>query len=332
MSRDISLEPHLSVAALTAHVEKHYSLKAKTLTALDLNVYRVDTERSVLVARVFPQESASSVILKVAELLGHVSQHAFPAEQCFEAGGTSVSTLDGREGCVLLTHFVDGKRPERNKVTFYRLGRLHGRLARIPIPDGTPTGGAWHHITLGGGIKEETAAAIELLDRVTSTRVGGEAGKQHVKRLQDELQRIHAMPMNDLPKGIIHPDLVPANIIAQEVDGDAHDKWTVIDWAGAGVGPRILTLSFLLAVASARGSLGLIKAVVKGYLASGAGLEACELDDRLPTCIYARLLVIHCWEVVTGRRTAAETVDNLPYLEDMGLRVSKRTREILASS
>jgi Ser/Thr protein kinase RdoA (MazF antagonist) len=143
------------------------------------------------------------------------------------------------------------------------------------------------------------------------------------------------MQTGDLPVSLIHADLVTPNVVAQPRDeGSEYDKWTVVDWAGAGVGPRILSLAFLAAVASPwrpAGSMGLINAVVKGYLSAGAKLEPCELDERLPLFVCARHLVIRCWEVAVGRTTAVDVVAGLPKLFEVGQKVAARMREVIAA-
>jgi hypothetical protein len=48
-------------------------------------------------------------------------------------------------------------------MSFYRLGRLLGRLHTISVPEDVQEGGAWHHLSTGGIFKDECNAAIQLL-------------------------------------------------------------------------------------------------------------------------------------------------------------------------
>ena len=87
--------------------------------------------------------------------------------------------------------------------------------------------------------------------------------------LCDELAR--ADDCSDLPSALIHPDFVPPNIIAS-TNGDL----VSIDWTGAGLGPRVPSLGFLLWAAGAQG-MAYVDAVVAGYR-SWVRLEPDELE------------------------------------------------------
>ncbi len=62
-----------------------------------------------------------------------------------------------------------------------------------------------------------------------------------------------------LPQALIHPDFVPANAIASRAAGTV-----LIDWTGAGRGPRLWSLAFLLWAAGCEG-LRCVDAVVAAY-------------------------------------------------------------------
>ena len=107
----------------------------------------------------------------------------------------------------------------------------------------------------------------------------------------------------DLPQALIHPDFVPANAILTPDDG-----LVLVDWTGAGRGPRLYPLAFLLWAAGCAGPSRL-DAVVAGYRE-----HVMPGDDeigRLAGAIWARPLVLACWMVLAGRKGLAETVAEL---------------------
>jgi Ser/Thr protein kinase RdoA (MazF antagonist) len=279
------------------------------------------------VARVFPGEQALQVAMRLYGILQHLQTHDYPAERPAVTVVHTVSKLDPAlpAGAVLATTFVPGTRPERNRVTFYKLGQLLGRLHALPIPEGQSKGGAWHHLSLLGGIDQECDAAARMLD---VAQQGDDA--EDVTRLRDavrHVQRAFAAEEANLPQAIVHPDLVPSNVIVRE---GSDDEWTVVDWAGSGAGPRILSLGFLLGVGAIRGKLILVQAVMKGYAAHASRLQAAELRV-LREAAYARFLTMEYWEVGVGRKQPAEAVKGLDGLLEMGDQVVAKVKEILGS-
>lgn len=69
-------------------------------------------------------------------------------------------------------------------------------------------------------------------------RAGYEAFRTEIERSDD---------FHDLPHALIHPDFVPANVVESPDAG-----LVVIDWTGAGRGPRISSSGFLLWAAGGR--------------------------------------------------------------------------------
>jgi thiamine kinase-like enzyme len=82
----------------------------------------------------------------------------------------------------------------------------------------------------------------------------------------------------DLPHGFVHPDPVPANAI-QVADGGL----VVVDWSGAGRGPRLPSLACRLFTAGVR-DLRLVDAAVSRYRPAARWLRpsiACGHGIRL---------------------------------------------------
>jgi Ser/Thr protein kinase RdoA (MazF antagonist) len=250
-------------------------------------------------------------IQALSELLQYLEQQRFPAESI--ASPRPVTKLDSGGGSILVTNFVAGQPPPRDRATFLRLGRLLGRIHVMAIPEGTLDGGSWHHLSLTGGVYEDWDAAIRMLEESTQRYRISEPNpaQEDIVVLQKKLEHLKATfsEIERFPTALIHPDLVPRNVIAHahKLAEDKHDKWTVVDWTGAGVGIPVLSLAFLLAVAGSRGPVGLVNAVMNAYSEQVQTLEPVELD-KLPEAIYPRLLTILCWEVAVGRKTPAAAV------------------------
>jgi Ser/Thr protein kinase RdoA (MazF antagonist) len=305
----------VSLEQLKVNLETYYGVTIRKVTILDLNVHRVDIQNGpTWIARVFTQ--SSNEVAELVKLLDYLQQSEFPAEIYASPQPVSESSLGGR---ILVTEFVDGSRPERNRQTFRRLGELLGRLHVIPVPDWLRRGGAWHHLSASGGLSEECEAARTMLETFKAQHKTDNL--EHVDRLMSELGQIQGF--EDLPSTIVHPDFVPSNVIGNASTGN----WTIIDWAGAGCGPRLISLGFLLLVAGVKGKMTLVDSVMSGY-ASHVKLEQSELD-RLSMAIFARPLTMNCWEVSLGRKDVVEVVQGLPALFELADKIAVRVRELV---
>lgn len=102
-----------------------------------------------------------------------------------------------------------------------------------------------------------------------------------------------------LPEGLIHPDFVLANVVATP------GGMVLVDWAGAGRGPRLWSLAFLLYAEAAKEPRR-AGAVLLGYR-EHVTLEAEELD-RLAAVARARPLILRAWSVCMGQTTPREAM------------------------
>jgi Ser/Thr protein kinase RdoA (MazF antagonist) len=233
-------------------------------------------------------------VLQDAAILQRLERAGFPAERC--ADPEPVSEFHGQG--VLVTDFLEDHGPLRPGRPAAILGVLLGRLHAHPATNVRP-GGAWHHLSFTGGPREELAAAAELLeDHLPNVRVSELA---LFDRLRDELARID--DCHDLPQTMVHPDFVPANAIST-----ADGKLAIVDWTGAGRGPRLWSIGFLLWAAGAR-DLRLIDLVVSRYRRS-VELEPAELG-RLEGAIRGRPIVLETWSVCAGRRALPAAIDRI---------------------
>jgi Ser/Thr protein kinase RdoA (MazF antagonist) len=248
-----------------------------------------------------------------AELLRVLGDHGFPAER--PAHPEPVTTHRGQP--VLVTEHVPGT-AARSRRDAARLGELLAELAARQPPDSLGTGGAWHHLCpQGGGPGEELDAIAVLLEaaapRVTAT------DRPRYDELREAVMAID--DCTDLPAVLIHPDHVPANAIVASAG-----EVTLIDWAGAGRGPRLWSLAFLLWAVGHR-DLKLVDAVTAGY-AAHAALEPTELE-RLADAIAARPVVFVAWRFATGRTQIGEAAEELPRIRARAQAIATRAARTL---
>lgn len=361
-----ALHEILTPEQLTTHLETTYNIKIHKTTSLDHNVHRIDhgdpNTPTSWIARIFPQPSALTSLTQLSKLLQYLKSQNFPCES--HPVSNPISTLSSPPSqtlvSIFITTFIPGHRPARNKVTYYRLGKLLGRLHSLPVPE-TFTDlvvGGWHHLVFPGDKICEITSAIDLVQNHLSTLVDDDSEMEATELLLGKLYR-HASTLrriNDsegVVKCIVHPDFVDPNIIehsppntpsafsgsTEKPATEMHAKWTVVDWANAGFGVRIHSLASLLwtcAPISGSGTYGLVDAVLKGYYASitkEMKLRDEEVsEDVLDPALYGGFLAIRAWDVGLGRMSASEVMEMLEreggFVEKMG-RVAIRVREVV---
>ncbi len=291
---------------LAGHLADRYDIEVTGLDELDLGVFRVEkSDGQPWVARVFPAIRPLAQAHGDAELLRRLKQGGFPAERCAHPEPVSVLADQG----VLVTEFVPGSPPDRKPRTVAILGALLGRLHARP-GEGVRPGGAWHHLAVAGGPAEEIEAALTLLNS---------SGAPH--RLSEEVRELDDCA--DLPHSLVHPDFVPPNAI-QTAEGGL----VIVDWTGAGRGPRLWSLGFLLFVAGAR-SLKLVDVVVSRYRRH-TQLQPAELE-RLADAILARPLLMDCWSVAMGRKDADQVSAQCADLRRLAERIAAQARRAFAA-
>jgi Ser/Thr protein kinase RdoA (MazF antagonist) len=287
-------------ARVRVHLEAEYGIRVKTMSELDVGVYRVGQQNgSAWVARVFPAGRPVPAVAGDAEILRFLAGHGFRAER--PAASDPVSELNGQG--VLVTEYVDGatRQQRRDEIRrlggFWSLGVMLGELNTLPVPDapgavGRP-GGAWHHLAEGLP-RDEIGAAARILDQAGERVAAGE-------RKAYQALRAEVAGFDDgagLPHALIHPDFVLANTIPSPSRG-----LVMVDWTGSGQGPRMWSLAFLLYAAGGRG-INRVDSAVTGYLTQ-VRPEPEELD-RLAGLIRVRPAMFHVWAVGQGRKTVAE--------------------------
>jgi Ser/Thr protein kinase RdoA (MazF antagonist) len=306
---------------LRSHLEAQYGIDVTAMADLDIGVWRVvRADGPDWVARWFPARRPAEAVAGDAEILRYVAAHEFPAERC--AADDPVSALDGR--AVLVTEWADPvpRKQRRDAIRAVgglgRLGALLGRLHTLPAAGGAVArpGGAWHHLA-DGPPAEEAVAAGQMLAGAAHLIPDGERAAYEAL-----LTEIRALDTADgLPEALTHPDFVLANVVATP------DAMVCVDWAGAGRGPRVWSLAFLLYAEGAK-DLRRVDVVLAGYRRH-VTLTGEELD-RLAAIARARPLVLSAWSVCTGRTTPTEAVARAAEARSLAEAVAARARAALA--
>lgn len=301
---------------LGAHLRERYGIDVHRVSELDAGVFRVDRrDDPPWVARAFPTERPPSDVEAEARLLKALERRGFPAERC--AHDDPVSRWG--EQTVLVTEFVAPAAPLTRGRPAALLGALLGALHSNPAT-GLRSGGAWHHLTFTGGPREEITAAGELLDEAASEVPVRQLAT--IDRLRQAVEL--ADDCADLPHGLVHPDFVPANAIPTP-----DQRLVIVDWTGAGHGPRLWSLGFLLWAAGARHPR-LIDVAVSRYRRR-ISLEPEELD-RLEGAIAGRPLMLDCWSFCHGRLSLGEAVERLDANRELAGGIAARAREAFTST
>lgn len=276
--RDVYRRP--GAEAMPAHLEDRYGIRVAAMTKIVAGVFRVDREvgppwvaRLSLASRPLARAEEDAGVLRFLERQG------FPAERC--AHPEPVSTLDGR--AVLVTGYVAGKHPDGTAAASRKLGDLLGRLhtlATEPGPAERPAGSLHHLPQYEGGPGQDLAAAAALLADLDG-RVPGE--HRQLYELIGEL-----LPRGDdchgLPEAFLHPDPVRGNVIV--TPGGP----VLVDWAGAGRGPRLASLAALLHTVGPDCAAD----ALAGYRRH-TDLTTEELD-RLEGVLWIRPLLLAAWQ------------------------------------
>ena len=294
--------------ALPAHLEDHYGIRVAGMTKLATGVFRVHRDNGPpWVARLSLTSRPLGRTVQDAEVLRFLERRQFPAERC--AHPKPVTTLGDR--AVLVTGYVPGQRPPSDPATRRKLGDLLGRLhtmATEPGPAERPAGSLHHLPQYEGGPGQDLAAARALL-----ADLDGRVPDEH-RPLYELITGL--LPEGDdchgLPEAFLHPDPVRSNVIVTP------DGPVLVDWTGAGRGPRLASLAALLH------SAGPDQAgeVLEGYR-KHTDLTGEELD-RLEGVLWIRPLWLaawQCWLVCVSPKVSQAFVPDRDYIVALAGRV-----------
>lgn len=283
-------------ARLGALLEREYRLRIEKLTPFfelpDRAVYRADTAAGeALVVRLFPATRPLDRIEGDAAVLRYAAAAGIPAEQHVAAADGRASVQLGGRG-LMVTRHVAGGRPDRDEEGLRQMGEIAGRLSSLlPAP-----GDVQLNRRAGSLPREDLAQGRAWLDRVRAVPGGRRDEVEVIGRALDGTSDCES-----LPAALIHPDCQAVNAIR-----DGEGTVTMIDWAGAGLGPRIVPLGLVLfscVVQTAEDDppaldLGRVEPIVEGFCRHGI-VTVAELD-HLADAVRFRPLVIAARELAQG--------------------------------
>jgi aminoglycoside phosphotransferase (APT) family kinase protein len=306
----------VSGSDLAVHLRDRYGVDVSEVESLDLGVHRVErADGPAWVARVFPGARPPDDVEAEAVLLRALEGGGFPAERC--AHPEPVSRWGERT--VLVTGFVEPAAPIRPGRSAALLGALLGAL-HDHAGRGQRSGGAWHHLSLTGGPREEIAAAAELLDEAVGTVPARRLAM--FDRLREAVEQ--ADDCSDLPHALVHPDFVLANAIPTP-----DQTLVIVDWTGAGRGPPLWSLGFLLWASGARHPR-LIDLAVSRYRRR-ISLEPEELA-RLEGAIWGRPVMLDCWSFCQGRLSLEDAAERLDSNRQLAQAIAAHARTAFAAA
>jgi Ser/Thr protein kinase RdoA (MazF antagonist) len=283
-----------SVDTLPAHLEAVLGISVSKVHKLDVGVFRVDrTEGQPVVARLFSKRRSHHSVRGDLAVLEQLQAADYPAERPF--GSEPLSIHDDQS--VLVTHFVrkapKSAVPAGDQVA--ALGALVARLHRSdsPIGEEDRPAGALHHYAEGTPADELHAAQHWLRDIEPRVAV---ADCSHLDVLSQALAE--ADDSTGLREAFVHPDPVPKNAVF------TRDGPVLVDWAGAGRGPRLTSLGLVLRSSWAG-----------PRFMSGYGVSV-ELDPderrRAPEVLMTRALIDMAFKVCFEPATIAQQVKCIP--------------------
>jgi len=284
---------HEPVAArLLAHLSEHHGIDGAAATKLSQHndhVFRIDRhDGDPWIARVFPPARPRARVDGDAAVLRFLERRGYPAERV--AVDDPVSTFDGAS--VLVTRFVPGHLLPSPAVgaegdeKFAVMGDLLGRLHALPL-DGSVNragGASGEDPTREGHPRQDLLAALAFLDAVDTKVAPPTRGR--FDQLRDQVRS--ADDGEGLPEALVHGNLLhaPDHVVVGE-----HGP-VAIQWKGAGRGPRLADLAYLMWGAWLNEDW--IDAAVEAYRRH-VELTADELD-RLEAVMYVRPLYLACFD------------------------------------
>lgn len=279
------------VHTLAAHLEQAHGIAVTKMTGLDVGVFKIDqNDGAPLVARLFSAARPYAAAQGDLTVLRHLARLGFPAERPMP--GNPLTQHEGQ--AVLVTEFVKAapkaKQPPHPIV---RLGARIGRLHGLEVPhDADRPAGALHHFA-EGTMSDELRAAASWLDAIGTQTQG--ATSDALAQLRAALD--DADGGDGLPKALIHPDPVPKNTIFT-TNGPV-----LVDWASAGRGSRLASMTLVLQSTWAAASF------LKGY-AKSVSLTA-EERARLSGLLFSRGLIDRTFRVCRNPDTAPAAAKKL---------------------
>ena len=279
---DTTMKNHLTELITTHYTDQPVSL---TLIPTDWGqmIYRVEqADQPRWILRVYPPSQSQKNLLHLATLLWWLEQQHYPAERLIRTlHGEMMVVAEGWQ--LLLTTFLEGTPIDYTPTALYPLGAAAGRLHALDLPtsrDQIP--------------QAKMLPARELAYAVSQLNSVKQCTPKHLyRRYETLLAAIEGIqPCEPLPQVIIHNDFHPGNALLSFSGNVA-----LLDWEGAGWGPAILDIGFLLISCETPSpwaprlmpDQNRMKAIIDGYCQHHR-LTVAELD-YLPDAMRFRSLV-----------------------------------------
>jgi Ser/Thr protein kinase RdoA (MazF antagonist) len=284
------------VDTLPAHLADTLGTAITRVQQLDVGVFRVDRRRGPpLVARLFSSLRPETAVHGDLEVLELLQMAPFPAERPF--GPDPLSTHQGQ--LLLVTEFVRSAAKSALPAgdPIMDLGALVGRLHRSLRPTGAADrpSGALHHYSEGTLADELKTAGQWLHEVEPQLKVSDHDAFETLGRALAA-----ADAAAGLPEAFIHPDPVPKNAVFTTAGP------VLVDWAGAGRGPRLVSLALVLRSGWAGPRF------VQGY-ASEVELTS-EERVRAPEILMTRALIDVAFRVCREPSIVRQQVKRIPSL------------------
>lgn len=225
---------------LVAHFRDRYGIDAVGATQLSQHVnyvMRIDrSDGDPWVARAFPPARPVVGAEGDAAILRSLERHGYPAERL--AASDAVSDFEG--SAVLVTKFVANRSLHADQWGTV-LGDLLGRLHALPVDESVsrPGGAEGGDSSREGGPRQDLLAALAFLDSV-DTKVAA-SDRDQFEELRERVRSADAG--EGLPEALVH-----GNFLAGDPDHAVmtDDGPLVVNWKGAGRGPRLVDLGWVL--------------------------------------------------------------------------------------
>lgn len=244
----------------------------------------VNAPQYILRAYAVPNIQAELPVQTLATLLTTLQGYNYPAEQIVRTR-TGDSLLEYQNWRYLLTTYIQGQAPRYEPHTLHLLGARLGQLHAL----GTQFDQA-HTPLAPAGMQPASELAYALSELHSIAHAVPEALLARYETLVSAIHRIE--PFDDLPRTLIHNDCHPGNSVHT-----ANGEIVFIDWEGAGWGPAVVDVGFLLSscdtvspwMPSLRPAPQRVQAIIDGYCRYHT-LTSIELG-RLEDAIRFRALV-----------------------------------------
>ena len=292
--------PANDMKLLAALIERHYSAEGVTLQPLasesGKRIYRVDRANGPpWVLRISEAVSNNAAIEAVATVLRLLEKQAYPAERIVRSVEQEhiVTTSDGWQ--LLMTTFIEGREGRATDYSPATLRLLGARLGQL------------HALSLAA--ENSLAPLLPLAEMRPAPEISWALGQltSVAAKVPSKLQpaydslvaALHSIdPCENLPQVFIHNDCHPSNTVYTQAG-----EVVLLDWEGAGLGPAVLDVGFLLVCCYTESPWtpmllpdpARVNAIIDGYCLYHR-LTAAELE-KLPDAMRFRSLVYGAWSL-----------------------------------